>query len=227
MEAANATSSDLPALRPVRRPLWKPVCQTCQRRLNQMFEIPASSLMLDLLEHVELALTPRQQIVIAAWLIKTDIIFALYREPPFALLPEACEFLRAQLLRMMETGDPPANATARIAAVKEGHVPVEMMRRFLPAGWPNPKISIVSSVSHVGTLVSETIIGGALSLVPYIQATQDDDRFVYVWPPQVSDVCWPPPERLSFYDVVELREEWNEHPDNFIAGFFDLGPDAH
>lgn len=220
MEAANATPSDLPEFQPIPRPLWKPVCQTCQRTLNKMFEIPASALMLELLEHTELALTPHQQIVIAAWLIKTDIIFALYREPPFAPLPEQSRFLRAQLLRMMEDGTPPANSTARIAPIKEGDVASDTTRRFLPPGWPNLNISVVSSVSSLGTMVSETIIGGKLSVLPYVEATQDDDRFVYVWPPQVSNVSWPPPGRLSFYDVADLRKEWQQHPDNIIGGFF-------
>jgi hypothetical protein len=220
MEAANATPSDLPQLRPIRRPLWKPVCQACQRTLNKMFEIPAKSLMLDLLEHAELPLNPQQQIVIASWLIKTDIIFALYRKPPFAPLPEQIAFLRAQLVRMMQDGTPPPNATARIAAIKEGDVPAETPRRFLPPEWPNPHMSVVSSVSSLGTLVSETVIGGRLSVVPYIEATQNDDRFVYVWPPQLSDVHWPPSGRLSFYDVESLRDEWKQHPDNIIGGFF-------
>jgi hypothetical protein len=186
-----------------------------------MFEIPASSLMLEMLEHTELTLTPERQTTIAAWLIKTDIIFALYREPPFALAPRYTEFLRRKLLRMMSNGTPPTNTTARIGAIKDGDVPTDKPKPFLPNGWPNAAISIVSSVSPIVTMVSETIIGGDLSLVPYVMATQDDDRFAYVWPPQISSVNWPPPGRLSFYDILDLREEWQQHPDNIIGGFFE------
>jgi hypothetical protein len=186
-----------------------------------MFEIPASSLMLELLDQTEMTLTAKQQMTIAAWLIKTDIIFALYREPPFALGLHCSELLRHKLLRMMDDGMPPPNTTARIAPIREGDVRTEKPKRFLPEGWPNLAISIVSSVSPLVTLVSETIIGGDLSVVPYVAATQNDDRFIYVWPPQIGDVRWPPPGRLSFYDVVDLRGEWHLHPDNIIGGFFD------
>jgi hypothetical protein len=221
MELVNETPSDLPPFQPSRRPLFKPVCQSCQRRLNQTFEIPASSLMLELLEHTEMVLTPERQTTIAAWLIKTDIIFALYREPPFALTPPYAELLRRKLLRMMEDGMPPPNTTARIGAIKDGDVPAERPRPFLPEGWPNASISIVSSVSPVATMVSETIIGGDLSLVPYVSATQGDERLLYVWPPQIGGVRWPPTERMGFDDVLDLREEWLQHPDNIIGGFFE------
>lgn len=54
-----------------------PVCKTCQQRLNEDFEIPAADLLRAMMGNSVMLLSPGQQVVLAAWFVKTSYVLAL------------------------------------------------------------------------------------------------------------------------------------------------------
>lgn len=186
-----------------RRILLKPVCQPCQRRLNELFEVPAHGVLQEMMDGSVVALSPQQQITIAAWAVKTTLVLGLAKTGNL----ELAEKPRTYLLQMLEGGTPPPNATARIAYLSDGLE--ESSGGFVPPGWPAAlaPYEIEATICMPG-LVCETITSPSPAIASFIEATQHDERFIVVWPPQVASVIWPPRIPLSLLDPITLKEEW-------------------
>ncbi len=188
-----------------RRVLLKPVCQRCQRRLNDLFEVPAHELLKTMMDGSIVPLAPRQQGIVAGWAVKTALVLVLER----TVEPYAAQLLRGYLGHMLKDGTPPANATARVAYLSDG---LERSREgFLPPGWPDAldtRQGFVSVISVPG-FICETIIGPAAVVRSFIDVTKEDDRFALIWPPQIAETRWPPPIPLSLFGSEALREEWS------------------
>jgi hypothetical protein len=186
-----------------RRSLLKPVCQRCQRRLNEAFEVPAHKLIKEMIDGSVINLTPRQQVVVASWCAKSALVLVLAR----TLDPKLTEKPRVYLRYMLEHGTPPPNATVRIAYLSGGLE--QSHRHFLPKGWPGALASYeIQHVLSTAGFVCETITSPGPILLPFIEATKDDDRFMVVWPPHITSQRWPPRIPLRLLDLEALREEW-------------------
>lgn len=176
------------------RALLKPVCQKCQRRLNQLFEVPAHPLLKAVLDDLSIVLTPRQQVIVASWCAKTAFVTGMARNErrgPPPLEPDLAEFMRLSLQSMLARGTPPLSSTVRIAYMTT-EVTKPTQRRFLPPGWPHPDLIESLSLVSVPRFLSETLVIGEPLLTSFISGTQDDDRFIRIWPPHVTHVRWPP-----------------------------------
>jgi hypothetical protein len=186
------------------RIILKPVCEKCQRRLNTVFESPASVLLKEMMDGSVIDLSPQQQVLVAGWIVKTGLVLLLERHPDGL----ANRLLREWLTHMLKGGTPPANATARIGYFSDN---LEQSRKgFLPPGWPDvldPREGIVSVISVPG-FICETILGPAAVVRSFIDMTKDDDRFIVVWPPNVTHKWWPPPVTMGLFDSEAVREEW-------------------
>ena len=205
---------------PERRDVVHPVCEACNGRLNEMFEIPAIDLIKEIVDGSIIELTPRQQVVLAGWFVKTDILFEFARKVryrggrPGPPEPQRDESFRLDLLGMLEDGTPPANSTARIAYVSPIALPTP--EPLVPPRWVNPTLYRLTSVHALPRIVSETVLWG-VDPVPFIDATKHDDRFICIWPPQITKVRWPPSGLLGNADILGLRAAWRHHPDNIVG----------
>ncbi len=199
-----------------RRSILKPVCQKCQRRLNETFEIPARPLLQAMMDGSALALTPSQQAIVAGWIAKTILVLALCptNQPAAA---EQVEELRSYLYSTLHGGAPPDNATIRIAYVTENLDPPQ--RGFVPAGWPDPNRIQFFSISGYPHLLCEMIVSSAQWTFAFIDTTEDDDRFLRIWPPQLADALWPPPSLLGLLDIEAFLGEWGRPADIVTSDF--------
>lgn len=185
------------------RVLLKPVCQRCQRKLNEVFEIPNHDLLKAMLDGSVIKLSPQQQMALAGWTFKTALVLILERTTN----PYAIQVLQRYLRDALEGGTPPSNATVRLAYLTDSLK--DSRGGFLPPGWPDvldPSEGFWSVISVPGFL-GETITGPMPVVRSYIEATKDDDRFILVWPPQLVSVVWPAIP-LGFSDSEAMREAW-------------------
>ena len=222
-----------PKWQPARRMVLCPVCKPCNNRLNEVFENPAIDLIKEMIGGSIIDLTPRRQVILAGWLVKSDNLYELARTEhygPGGRIPRPEQFheeLKLDLLGMMETGEPPANTSARVAYVSPSPIVLPTRQPFLPPGWPGQIIRRLTSVNPILNVLSETALWPKESPQPmvFLDATQHDDRFINVWPPQITKARWPPRVILTPFDIDALRAAWHHHPDNVVDDIFaDLSP---
>lgn len=196
-------------LNDIAKVVLKPVCQDCQRRLNVQFEDPAADLLKAMLSDSVLVLSPAQQVLLAGWFVKTALVLALARaaQNPGPTLPHETtlqEQMRAAVHKMLKTGVPPKHTTLRVAYATPLKPPPPDSRGFLPRWFLDYKPALYSC--HIGLFVMylawETLFGmSQATLVALTNATQDDDRFVTLWPPNGTDITWPPNSPISYLEV--------------------------
>ncbi len=197
------------------RTLLKPVCQRCQRRLNETFEIPARPILTAMFDRSVVTLTPRQQVIVAGWIAKTILVLGL--SPGKHPAAEYSDALRLYLCGTLDSGTPPDNATIRIAYVSEELDPPQ--RGFVPPGWPNQDRLEFLSISGYPHLLCEMLVSNAPGTLAFIDATKDDERFLRIWPPHLTEVLWPPPSLLGLLDIAAFLAAWGEPADIVQSDF--------
>jgi hypothetical protein len=212
------------------RILYKPVCDVCNGTLARVFEDRARPLMIGMLDGTVSILTLRDQATLAGWIVKTDILLELSRKQRYG--PDGIstdsrfdEPLRIMLLGMMDTGLPPANTTVRITHMTG--TTTASPRLLVPPAIVERKAYMVSSVHPIpsasgrGFIVAESVIWGNTSPAPFAEATADDKRFLFLWPPIITQQRWPPLLPFGGNDVTRLRQAWGHHPDNLVGSILD------
>lgn len=205
-----------------RRVLLKPVCQPCQRRLNHLFEVPAHQLLKEITEGSALELSPRQQVILAGWIVKTALVLGLAHmqgERVDSVNHRIYEGTRRRILRMLEDGRPPSDTTARIASVLPDGLQEPSDRPLVPAPWGDRRPFYAMNVMSFPGLACEVLVTTVATALGFVRATEDDDRFLRVWPPSVATVHWPPRVPLSLLDVAALRTQWQHPPESFGGGY--------
>jgi hypothetical protein len=191
------------------------ICGVCNHRLGKVFEVPTKDVMVPMVAGFQADLTPRQQVLIGAWLAKTCIIWSVVERkggPEFS--PSNREYLRTALVEMMATGLPPEHASVRIGA----RFPLYDNPYNAP-GYPGPGFQVPphASLTSIGGflyLAFDVTIGGRHDLLDLINRTKDDDRFLRVWPPGIKRQHWPPAGGyLSDADLDALRYVWRHKPE--------------
>jgi hypothetical protein len=189
-----------------RRVLLRPVCEKCQRQLNQTFETPAHGLLKAMMDGSALDLAPREQVLVAAWAAKTALVLILQRTSPTQ--GWKARLLQGHLRDMLKHGSPPVNATVRFAYLSDRLE--QTQRRLLPRGWPEllPAGDSIVSVISVPGFIAETIVAPPAIVHSFIELTKDDDRFTVAWPPHLTSQRWPPPVTMGLLDSEASREAW-------------------
>ena len=194
----------------------KPVCIECQERLNETFEKDAADLVKSLIVGLELIFTPRQQVLVAGWFVKTALIVSLARSVKDPNYPQggSPDARKVALQRMLQTGVPPAGVVLRLAYTPPDKEPTPGRKRFPPPGFPGGFRYDKSIILSTWLALSETTVGvtekGAAA---FVRATENDDRFVLLWPPHVTDAHWPP-NPISPSEVDALRNDWKHLPEH-------------
>jgi hypothetical protein len=153
-----------------------------------------------------ISLTARELVLVAGWSAKTALVLRLADKDTE---PYAAEVIRGYLGHMLKDATPPPNTTIRL-----GYLSDSLHRShegFLPPGWPDaldPHRGFFGLLAVPG-FVCETIVGPAPVIRGFIDATKDDDRFVLIWPPQITGALWPPRGLLGPLDLEPLREAWD------------------
>jgi hypothetical protein len=201
------------------RVLLKPVCESCQRRLNTLFELPAHSLIKLMIDGSVMSLTARQQVILAAWFTKTALVLGMAPMPTRAdATPENIAKLRSHLCRMLEHGTPPHNATVRLAHISYSRQQ-PVWPPILPPELPYRGMYEVCSIVAVPGIVCETLIGPQNYLAAFIDATKHDYRFLRIWPQEVAEARWPPRLQIGPADLSALRAGWDHAPESIGGNF--------
>jgi hypothetical protein len=194
------------------------VCQTCQRRLNAVFEDPAHSLLKTMIDsNAVLSLTVRQQAVLSAWFAKTALVLGLRRDypPQQAWYPEA---MRRELVTLMRVGVPTRSVTVRIASVSRDFTSAArtVWPSLAPEPWSKSNRWWTSSVVDVPGLVFEVVWWKQDALARgFIDETYHDNWFVRIWPEPVAHQRWPGRLDLTPLDADQLRAAW-KHPQDVV-----------
>lgn len=147
-------------------------------------------------------LTPRQQEIIARWVVKTVLVITIRDQRAGA---PVIEQMRVRLVELMKDGTPSDDTTVRIAYVSDEAD--QSGRPFLPVDLERGyEIGAVFPLPH---LLCETLTGPRPIVISFIEATQHDDRLIRIWPPQITDALWPPSIPLSLADAEALKAEWD------------------
>jgi hypothetical protein len=205
-----------PRWREIRSTILSPVCEPCQQLLNTQFEQPAKELLKALFGSSSMILTTEQQVILSRWLVKTALLLILC--PGRVGSAPALEGIRRHLDELTQRGSIPPFTTVRIGQVhRESSATIWP---FLPAVWSEDRRFDVSSVLGLTGVAGEIVLHGDPQSLPFADLTKNDPRLAVIWPPQLTNVLWPPSQPLSLLDIVLLRAEWGTNPLTEVFGNF-------
>lgn len=201
------------------------VCQPCNHGMGQVFENPTSLIMRPMFLRQEAVLSEQEQKVIAAWIVKTNLVRAVATEYGQRIFTSAVkEFLRSALMRMVETGMPPPNASVRVGCflppVLSGADTPKVEADYFGIPSRYREVESFTAVTHANSLAWETVIDGPMSSDRPQGTTRLDAPLaplVRIWPHPVSELRWPPNVLLNANDYGHLCAAWGHPPENYSS----------
>lgn len=218
--ARKAMLRDLPPQGEPPARLTARTCDLCNHSMGRVFENHTSILMRPMFRGHQVLLTERQQAMIAAWVIKTNLVRAVATDYGLSRFPtDHLEDHRMALLLMMQTGLPPPEATVRLGCAHPRITDlIEHPEDDRPFWIPPPYrwAFHTTAISNLHYLVWEVALGGGISSHEALRdVTQDDDRLIRIWPQKVPQQQWPPPVLFTPTAFSRLCEAWHHGPDAF------------
>lgn len=192
------------------------ICTVCNSQMGELFEEQAAPILKPMMAGHVVLLTPRQQGLVGAWITRTNLALSLRRQTMAASLSgtppnEIHEATRAALHAMILTGIPPLRTSVRIGLLdfrgaKDEVTPAE--KRFQPSP-PFPK-AILWGSSGFAYLIFDYIVGEPDGVAVLEDRITDEDWLIRVWPPQVEEILWPPPNIFLRGDRDALAQAWGK-----------------
>lgn len=184
-----------------------PLCGDCNGTLGKRYENEVAPILGPMTDGEGRALSPSDQEIIGAWIIKTMLLGAL--DPAVPASPGQREQIRRLACEMRDRRTPPHQSFVRLGSFDpskpidaDGHA--ELHRRgYLPT-------TLARAANFMGHLAWEVVIGPPRELELFVASCRDNDSLVRIWPPQLTSVQWPPPVKLVYRDVLTLKLAWNE-----------------
>ena len=179
------------------------ICRDCNAGLGKQFENHAGPLLGPMLDGKTVVLSPSDQALIGAWIIKTNCLLHLRSD---RISSSDRKTLRTVLLGMIENGRPPIASFVRIGRIDpfdQAGTPAGDLHTAGPL--PNAFLHAVFSLSHIA---AEAVMGDPRIVGPFIMGLNDHPRLHRIWPAQIASVAWPPPESITRSDVEHLRSGW-------------------
>lgn len=184
------------------------VCMDCNTLMARVYEHTTAPILKPLILGASVTgLSGRHQALIGRWCIKTIILMHFIQAMELGKFHETD---RLALLTMNLGGLPPEGSGVRIAKyVRRGHDdrPGEPLRGTLEGA----KRLAASSYNVIGQLAIEVTSGTLEASTDFISRTQDDERFIRVWPPSVKLVDFPPAGFVTKNDLDVIRTEVAAH----------------
>jgi hypothetical protein len=181
------------------------ICRRCNETLGRRYENDARENLMPLLNGDPATLPPRQQSAAGRWMIKTTMLGCFAGALPDRWGYELC---RTLLLSLRDTGGMPGYTSVRIAARDTRDDPPSGeadVTRFLPVN-QMPRYAFFG-INCIGGFVWEMVTGGTTDILEYTSWTDAHaDEFVRIWPPNRTEVAWPPGPPLSMAAVHAMRE---------------------
>jgi hypothetical protein len=185
------------------------ICEQCQRRLARHFENPAAVIIKPMLAGQPVSLSPDQQLIVARWVVKTELLrLAKDAEHP-TIAPTARWDRRRHALRLarevLANLAPPEGCLIRVGhldrSLSNDPTPVED-RTYIPTE-QFPRMDAAGS-GIAGAFYWQCFLGQPERIVSVLEATGSEDWYCQVWPAQPSSVQWPPPRAFSLFDFAQM-----------------------
>jgi hypothetical protein len=172
--------------------------------MGALYENGASQLVSPMISDLAVRLTARQQAIVGRWAIKTTLLLGVKDAIDSGSNSNPA---RLFLLRLNDEGAPPDGSSVRVgrypAAEDDPEGETANLGELLPGG-PPPKVGLYG-VHTLGYLAFEVIVGNSLSTLQFIARTEDSDRLIRIWPPNIKGVDYPPRHILTRTDVAAMR----------------------
>lgn len=197
------------------------ICAVCNANLNIKFEEPARPTLLAMMSTIvtgPISLGRDHCRAVAAWTVKTDLLYALIRltnpriEPGVHAIHKAqwdpdarLTSHRARLLELINDGIMPRGTSVSVAMLGDTRG-----RRYRELERRTDGFYTSFGVNAFVPLITECIIGDDL-LERHIERRTNDGRFAVLWPPPLTSLKFPS-------DVVSMDE---------AKAFAAPGPDQH
>jgi hypothetical protein len=199
------------------------ICANCNsNRLGRIFENRASPLIKRMLAGDRFLLSRRDQAIVAAWCVKTDLLLSLFRDDvwiPSGPRKKSQYYVDRDLkhLRMMlnSNGAIGDGWFVRVGAVGGSLIPPSRIP-LVPSGWPRGQCTYLTSVNILGSVFTETIWVHGHEQAALQAALRPDPRMIQIWPPKTAMAQWPPNEITSPVNARILRTEWGHDPANIL-----------
>ena len=193
------------------------ICGTCNSSLGRRFEAKAAPLIKPMVMGERVQLTPREQVTVSWWIVKTALLGLLIK----GYMNDGWrQLLSRQIGRMILTDSViPSGTSVRLVRVEEsGQAPAWPDPNNYYAPHLMPRVGLYG-VSYYHSFGYELLTGEPNELQEFISNTSSD-RFVRIWPPTKGSVQWPP--LLSFHpeELDRLRETWGFVRDRTVPGPF-------
>jgi hypothetical protein len=211
LRKADLTARPVPAGEQLPEKFKTRICKKCNAHLGKKFENPAAPLLKPVVgSDATLTWDADDQATIAHWFIKTNLMYA------FACLPkDDREFVRKALLDFMYALNIDGYWSIRVGAMNpvigkldsDAVAPTaENVEHLIPAVLP---ATAHAGIEGVGWLQAEVIyVRDEASFHKFIADTPDSDWWIRLWPVVAQKIHWPPGQRLSFLDVLRMKQVW-------------------
>jgi hypothetical protein len=187
------------------------ICKDCNAHLGRQFENSAAPLLKPVVaSDASLTWDAGDQAAIAYWFIKTNLMYA------FAWLPkDDREFVRRELLDFMYTRNLNGYWSIRVGAMDpvigaldpDAVAPTaENVKHLIPAVFP---VTAAAGIEGMGWLQAEVLcVRNEASFHKFIADTPDSEWWIRLWPVVAQKINWPSRQRLSFLDVLRMKQVW-------------------
>jgi hypothetical protein len=182
------------------------MCEDCNSTFGIRYENRAAPIIKPLLRSESVLISPADQRVIARWVIKTVLFFALSR--PSDLPPAQRDFFREVCRRMKREYVIPHQTMVRIGACNPTVTEDPVNLRLHNPG-PIPDV-VYSSPSMCASMAWELAIGSPDTLLPFANSCPNDGPLFRILPETGTDIRWPPSQCLTMQDIYYLRMAWQE-----------------
>lgn len=191
--------------------------------MGSLYEDTTSALLKPMMRDLFVnGLTPERQGLIGRWVIKTTLL-SVIRD---ALSKRAdYEVERNALFEMNERETVPDGFSVRLARFLADDDPTNRPAESLRGSLQGMKQIRWFGYPALGNLAIEVVSGDVDSALDFIERTDNDDRFVRVWPTSLGTIDYAPLTLLTKADLDAMRIEMFGHsPGNGFFRYF-FAPD--
>ncbi|MCS5731995.1 hypothetical protein N1031_19745 [Herbiconiux moechotypicola] len=199
------------------------ICERCNNELSRVFDTPASKVLKHMMNRTPGVLTREEQLVVARWRVKTDLLYNLLRtetfyiEGPEPKTDESYERDRAMVMRMLDSeGSDLPEASVRVGIVDPLNTTTPP--KLLAPNWPKEWNShVLSSVEPLGILLFESVIFFPGQRVAFTKDNPPRDDFPYLAPTVKESIRWPCQDLPAGTTQSLRQKEWKHSPFNIVG----------
>jgi hypothetical protein len=179
-----------------------PMCDACNHTFGERFESPTAPIMKPMILGGDTELSPADQAVVASWIVKSALLFALLHSTDETIAGT----FRRNLIYMRDHGEISVPALVRVGTMPplEANEPPH---GGLHASGDLP-FAALYNVSTLGWVVWEVAIAEENVMLSFVQSLPKAPSLIEFWPAPAPSISWPAQVSCNQADVRMLRQAW-------------------